>query len=385
MKAKLSICITACCVILASCALGGKQQAEKPHGEIEGLKVTNVRIPETNVLNLPSYYLSAYYRDTAEWLYAYNYRARALDCYDLRNRTVRQLLFKADGPSAVIRIHSLQICSPDSIWVFDESQRALLLNQEGNVCRSVTLTEGLADGQCIIVGHNYAMSTTDFYYDEARRSLLYCVANQSTSPASFFLREVFLDGVPAVSHPLMLPEEIPNVGEREYPYMGQPNVTFLPDKILYNYPVDSHIYVMDRASGDSNFTSNQAVPCNWKSYSDCERHRIENPHFYEIRYLPGRDMYVRLHVNGQEFDATKDLGTMLASKKLYLTVFDNRFSVVGESELPSQRYDLFTGWCTTSDALLLFVNNPLLEEERGEHMEYDLWKWFAHSVKNGRK
>lgn len=382
MKTKLSICIAACCVIFASCASGSKQQAEKPHGEIEGLKVTNVKMPETDVLNLPSYYLSAYYRDTTEWLYAYNYRARALDCYDLRNRTVRQLPFKADGPSAVIRIHSLQICSPDSIWVFDESQRALLLDKEGNVRRSVTLTEGLTDGQCIIVGHNYAMSTTDIYYDEARRSLLYCVANQSTSPASFFLREVFLDGAPAINHPLLLPEEIPNVGEREYPYMGQPNVTFLPDKILYNYPVDSHVYVMDRTSGksqafeaNSNFTANQAEPCDWKNYADCERHRVENPHFYEVRYLPDRDMYIRLHVNGQAFDATKDLGTMLASKKLYLTVFDNHFSVVGESELPSKRYDLFTGWCTTSDALLLFVNNPLLEEERGEWLEYDRVEW----------
>ena len=184
----------------------------------------------------------------------------------------------------------------------------------------VPLTEGLADGQCIIVGHNYAMSTTDIYYDEARRSLLYCVANQSTSPASFFLREVFLDGAPAVSHPLMLPEEIPNVGEREYPYMGQPNVTFLPDKILYNYPVDSHIYVMDRASGESqafeansNFTSNQAAPCDWKNYADCERHRVENPHFYEVRYLPDRDMYARLHVNGQAFDCWKRRGESIWS------------------------------------------------------------------------
>ena len=180
----------------------------------------------------------------------------------------------------------------------------------------------------------------------------------------------------------MLPEEIPNVGEREYPYMGQPNVTFLPDKILYNYPVDSHIYVMDRASGESqafeansNFTSNQAAPCDWKNYADCERHRVENPHFYEVRYLPDRDMYARLHVNGQAFDATQDLGTMLSGKKLYLTVFDNQFSVVGESELPSKRYDLFTGWCTTSDALLLFVNNPLLKEERGEWLEYDRVEW----------
>lgn len=382
MKTKLSVYITVFCAILASCSPGGKQHENKTHGEIENLIVTNKKMPETDVLNLPSYNLSAYYQDTTEWLYAYNYRARALDFYDLRNRTVRQLPFKEDGPSAVIRIHSLQICSPDSIWVFDESQRALLLDEKGNVLRGIQLTEGLADGQYIIAGHNYAMSTTDIYYDKTRRSLLYCVKDQKASPAYFFLREIFLDDLPAISYPLLLPEEIPNAGEREYPYMGQPNVTFLPDKILYNYPIDSHIYVMDRRSGktqtfeaDSNFTPNQAEPCEWKSYADCERHRIENPHFYEVRYLPDRDMYIRLHVNGQEFDATKDLGTLLASKKLYLTVFDNRFSVVGESELPSKRYDLFTGWCTTSDALLLFVNNPLQEEERGEYLEYDKVEW----------
>ena len=380
---RLSIYIAACCcAIFTSCSSGGKDYANKAHEKIKDLKITTVKIPETDVLNLPSYNLSAYYRDTTEWLYAYNYKTHALDCYDLRNRTMSQLPFKKDGPSAVTRIHSLQVCSPDSIWVFDESQRALLVDRTGNVRRSVVLTDGLSEGQLIVAGHNYAMSTTDIYYDGARHSILCCVRDQSVSPASFFIREVFLDDAPAMSYPLSLPEDIPNVGEREYPYMGQPNVTYLPNKILYNYPVDSHVYIMDRTSGktqtfaaNSNFTQNQVAPCHWNNYADCERHRVENPHFYELRYLPGRDMYLRLHVDGQEFNTTKDLGEMLASKHLYLTVFDNRLSVVGESELTPKRYCLFTGWCTTSDDLLIFVDNPLSEEEKGEYLEYDRLTW----------
>lgn len=382
MKKKMYIGLSACCILLASCLSGGRQQAEKRHGEIETLKITGIKVPETDVLNLPSYYLSVCYRDTTDWLYAYNYRAHALDLYDLRNGTLRQLPFKKEGPSAVLRLQGLHVCSPDSIWVCDESQRALLLDGDRNVRRSVSLTEGLADGQMIVMGHNYAMSSADLCYDGSRRSLLFCVKDQSASPESFCIREVFLDTLPAINHPLELPAEIPNVGSREYPYMGQPNVVFMPDKVLYNYPVESHVYVMDRASGktrvfgaDSNFTQNRVKACNWQSYADCERHRVENPHFYEVRYLPGRDMYIRLHVDGQVFDPNKNLGEMLAGKKLYLTVFDNRFSVVGESELPSGRYDLFTGWSTTSDALLLFVNNPLSKEEKGEYLEYDRIEW----------
>lgn len=383
MKKKYYIVsLSVCCILLTYCFSGGKQQTEKRHGEIETLKITDIKMPETDVLNLPSYYLSAYYRDTTDWLYAYNYRAHALDLYDLRNGTLRQLPFKEEGPSAVLRFQGLHVCSHDSIWVCDETQRALLLDGERNVRRTVSLTEGLDGGQLIIMGHNYAMSSADLYYDGSKRSLLFCIKDQSVSPGTFYVREVFLDGLPSINHPLELPAEIPNVGSREYPYMGQPNVVFMPDKVLYNYPVESHVYVMDRASGktrvfeaNSNFTRNHVAACDWKTYADCERHRVENPHFYELRYLPDKDMYIRLHVDGQEFDATKDLGEMLARKKLYLTVFDNRFSVVGESELPSRRYDLFTGWITTSDALLLFVNNPLLEEEKGEYLEYDRIEW----------
>ena len=383
MKIQELICI---CLFffLAACNSTDEKKVRIETSPIKDLKIENHVIPESDILNLKSYYLSTYYHDSIDWLYGYNSKLHALDCFNLKNGEATQISFKTEGTSSVIRpITGLFICSQDSIWVVDATQNAILLNRNGEVLKKIELPLGLSSGQSVMVERNYAISTTDLYYDRSRCSLLFGIRNADTNPVSFEVREIFLsDSVPQIIYPLHLSVDVPEVGNGEYANMDRPNITFTPDKIIYNYPVESHVYVMDRASGktrvfeaNSNFTRNHVAACDWKTYADCERHRVENPHFYELRYLPDKDMYIRLHVDGQEFDATKDLGEMLARKKLYLTVFDNRFSVVGESELPSRRYDLFTGWITTSDALLLFVNNPLLEEEKGEYLEYDRIEW----------
>ncbi|CDB10010.1 uncharacterized protein BN744_01332 [Bacteroides sp. CAG:633] len=100
-----------------------------------------------------------------------------------------------------------------------------------------------------------------------------------------------------------------------------------------------------------------------------------NPHFYEVGYLPARDMYIRLHVGEEEYNTSKKLNDILAGRKLYLTVFDNQFNILGESELATKRYSLLTGWCMTSDALLLYVDNPLSSENKEENFEYDELRW----------
>lgn len=66
---------------------------------------------------------------------------------------------------------------------------------------------------------------------------------------------------------------------------------------------------------------------------------------------------------------------ILAGRKLYLTVLDNQFNVIGESELATKRYSLLTGWCITPDAVLLYVDNPLSGESKEEIFEYDELKW----------
>ncbi len=369
----------------ASCSPKQNKNTGINHSNIEGLQIETHVLPEAGILNLKSYYLSDDYQDTTEWLYGYNFKLHALDRFDLRNGKATQLSFHTEGRSAVIRpITALSVCSPDSIWVVDATQSALLLNGKGELLGKVKLSSDLSSGQSVMVERNYAISTTDLYYDKARRSLLYGIRNASTHPVSFGVREIFLaDSVPPVTYALRPSVDIPDVGDGDYANMNRPNITFTSDKILYNYPVESHVYVMDRKSGeteiheaDSRFCKNKAEKCeSRKDYTKWEKHGVVNPHFYEVSYLSARDMYVRLHVGEEEYNTSKKLNDILAGRKLYLTVLDNQFNVIGESELATKRYSLLTGWCITSDAVLLYVDNPLSGESKEEIFEYDELKW----------
>ena len=382
---KISVCIFVIGFLFSACHSGNKQNGGNRLSNIEGLKVENMIHPESGILNLKSYYLSVCYRDTTDWLYGYNSKLHALDCFNLQNGKAMQLSFSAEGNSAVVRpITALSVCSPDSIWVVDATQSALLLNRKGKKKKKIGLPSVLSSGQSIIVERNHAISTTDLYYDEIRHSLLFGIRNASTTPVSFQVCELFLsDSISPVIYPLQPSIEIPEVGDGDYANMNRPNITFTSDKIVYNYPVESHIYVMDRKSrqtdvyeADSKYCKNKADKCESRDdYAKWEKHGVVNPHFYEVRYLPARNMYIRLHVGEEEYDTSKRLGNILAGRKLYLTVFDNRFNVIGERELASRRYSLWTGWCVTENALLIYVDNPLSEEEKGEYLEYDKLEW----------
>lgn len=373
------------CSLLACHSENNKKYAEAESSDMAELKIENIIQSESGILNLKSYYLSVCYQDTTDWLYGYNFKLHALDCFNLRNGKAAQLSFSAEGNSAVVSpITALSVCSPDSIWVVDATQSALLLNRKGEVLKKIRLPSILSSGQSIIVERNHAISTTDLYYDEIRHSLLFGIRNASTTPVSFQVCELFLsDSIPPVIYPLQPSIEIPKVGDGDYANMNRPNITFTSDKIVYNYPVESHIYVMDRKSrqtdiyeADSKYCKNKADKCESRDdYAKWEKHGVVNPHFYEVRYMPARDMYIRLHVGEEEYDTSKKLGDILAGRKLYLTAFDNRFNVIGERELASRRYSLWTGWCVTEDALLIYVDNPLSEEEKGEYLEYDKLKW----------
>lgn len=94
--------------------------------------------------------------------------------------------------------------------------------------------------------------------------------------------------------PLPASVDVPHVAEGDYADMSRPNLAFTADKIVCNYPVESHVYVVDRRSGQTNvfeapsrYTANKAEPCRSRTdYTQWERYRVENPHFYELMYLP---------------------------------------------------------------------------------------------------
>ncbi len=373
------ISVPALCLAFSSCSSGSrKAAADDDH---IGLTTKTLQIPSSDVLNLKSYYLSCTCRkDTSEWLYAYNYKEHALDRFDLHSLGSMQIPLAVEGASAVVRpISGLYVCSPDSIWVYDAAQKALLLDGKGLVLRSVPLAAGLSSGQAVMIERNYAISTTPLYYDAHRRSLLFGIRDASGPSIVFKVREYFLDTGRATDMPLPASVDVPHVAEGDYADMSRPNLTFTAEKIVCNYPVESHIYVIDRRSGQtdvfeapSRYTANKAEPCRSRTdYTQWERHRVENPHFYELMYLPASGRYVRLHTAGQMYDASKKLMDQLLEKRFFLTLFDHDFSVLDEEELPAHRYNIFTGWCPVSDALLFYVDHPLSGGEETEELVID--------------
>ncbi|MBD9091072.1 MAG: DUF4221 domain-containing protein [Bacteroides oleiciplenus] len=368
-------------LFLFSCSGTKKQNTGEPANAME-LKTEEILFPASEVLNLKSYYLSATFQnDSLNLLYGYNYKSHALDCIDLNRRQLSQIPLSREGESAVMRdMCGLYIQAPDSIWLYDGSQRILLINSRGKLLKVVDLRPDLKDSEQVLINTNHAMSTAHLFYDRKHNSLLYGIKDFSTSPISFRVRETFLDGTTAsINYPLQPSVVVTNVTGRDYGNMADLNISFVEDKIIYNYPVESHVYIVNRINGkqevveaDSRFTKNEVEKCESGSYDRWERHNIENPHFYDVMYLPQQKMYARLHLGGIEFDDTVDRLKLMDNRDLYLTLFAEDFTVVGEAKLSPHRYNYFTGWTGTGDGVVLFVDNSLDENEKTEELAVDI-------------
>ena len=133
---------------LAACRSGSKK--ENVFGNsidlLQNVGVEEVMIPASNVLNLKSYYISSVYQhDSITLLYGYNYKTHALDCFDLKTLKTLQIGLSQEGQSAIVKpIADLFVCSPDSIWIFDATQRLLLMNSQGEVTKIVNLLDSLS-------------------------------------------------------------------------------------------------------------------------------------------------------------------------------------------------------------------------------------------------
>ena len=369
---------------LASCRSGSKR--ENVFGDsihlLQNVGIEEVVIPASDVLNLKSYYISSVYQhDSITLLYGYNDKARALDCFDLKTLKTSQISLSQEGQSAVVQpIADLFVCSPDSIWVFDAAQRLLLLNARGEVMKSLNLLDGLGEHEHILIGRNYAIATERFYYDSERGSILFGVVDASGSSTEFRVREISLTNVENVIDYALQPSVVVgDVYNGGYANMNKPNICFFESKIVYNYPVESHVYIVDRRTkelrvveANSHFSANRARKCPSNSdYAEWERHGIENPHFCEVMYLPQTDKYVRLHTAEYEYDSKKSMEEMICGKDLCMTIFNGDFSMLGEVKLEKHRYSCFTGWCAMNDGLILYVDNPLLDGDVMENLVFD--------------
>lgn len=329
--------------------------------------VRHVRIsPLADILELKSYYITSFMNcDSINGIVAYNYRLHSLDLIDVVGKGISSITLQKEGPDGIPgRISGICPVSKDSIWLYD-GIAMYLVDGMGHVYDKINFQ----DKENIIIETNYAMCTARFSYNKENTSLLYLTERDSFSIEEYDVRNKCIINKYPLSYPLVNPD-----GEQVYGDMYHPNVNFAEEKIIYNYPYESSIYVLDMNSGEqsvitanSAFTSNIADKCTSNGYSVWERHRIENIHFFDVMYLPESQLFVRLHQSGVVFDARQPILSVLDGKSLYMSVFDKEFHTMGELKLEDRRYSLFTGWCALANSLLLFDDNSL-----SDSVDYDM-------------
>ena len=362
---------------LASCM--EQKSQNKIKNNIVEVEVEEMKFPPQTVLQLKSYYLSsAVHTDSADFLIGYNYRLHSLDYMNLQSKEVTQTILSDEGPDAVISLTGLYANSLDSIWMSDESERVFLLDNAGQIKPTVNLKEYLQDTEQLLINTNHAMFTSHLYYNEIRQSLMFLVKKMASQ--TFVVRELFLDkGKDAIDYELEPSRIIPDITSG-YAFINAPNVNFTTTDIIYNYPFESSVYTLDIQTGErkyvpaqSQYTENiveRVEP--GTDYSTIEKCRIQNPHFFDVMYIPKLKKYVRLHLGGVDFDEKRGRDELMNDRILYLMIFDEKMKVLGESKLLEHRYNNFTGWSVSYNGVALFVDNILDEEDDTEDLAIDV-------------
>ena len=362
---------------LASCM--EQKSQNKIKNNIVEVEVEEMKFPPQTVLQLKSYYLSsAVHTDSADFLIGYNYRLHSLDYMNLQSKEVTQTILSDEGPDAVISLTGLYANSLDSIWMSDESERVFLLDNAGQIKTTVNLKEYLQDTEQLLINTNHAMFTSHLYYNEIRQSLMFLVKKMASQ--TFVVRELFLDkGKDAIDYELEPSRIIPDITSG-YAFINAPNVNFTTTDIIYNYPFQSSVYTLDIQTGErkyvpaqSQYTENiveRVEP--GTDYSTIEKCRIQNPHFFDVMYIPKLKKYVRLHLGGVDFDEKRGRDELMNDRILYLMIFDEKMKVLGESKLLEHRYNNFTGWSVSYNGVALFVDNILDEEDDTEDLAIDV-------------
>ena len=168
----------------------------------------------------------------------------------------------------------------------------------------------------------------------------------SKGKSNFFASEYSLTDHSIKTYPLGATED--KDFRNEYGWKQCPNVTYTDKAILYNFPIESNIYVIDIESGKgsafggkSQYTTNSVKKLQSPfSFTDGNRHIHENVHFFELLYDSTNDRYYRLHLGSNvDYNDKMDFESLYHSKTMYLMVFNNEFEIINETKLDKERYN----------------------------------------------
>ncbi len=253
--------------------------------------------------------------DSVSYYIGLNRQSGQLECIDIKSRKPYVLVvYPKEGPLIVSEPHGFYVHNLDSIFIFSQF-RLFLMNKEGKIRRYWNINRpelGSLTVRGIDFGElNFANTISNdipLYYDDDENSLYFGLINIKTDKydPAFYKHPICgrfnLNDSTFTSLPIYFPEDY----QKNIYVLDQPNITFLDDRIIYNFKIYSKFYIFDKESGKiteydcpSWFTPNIVAPLIAQPGEDRIQAELTNlsmnPEFRAVQYDPFRDCYYRFH------------------------------------------------------------------------------------------
>lgn len=321
--------------------------------------------------------------DGIETLITYNglYQSNNLQFLNIQHggATLENIKLPKEGQDAISQVTSFDYYKQDSIFVISmfyvgiiNSNGEVLLKQPIN--RTNINLRGIDFSEKMI----FADYNCPLYYDPQENSLYVGIRSSKF--------DVFHDGFynGAIAGKLNLTdmsfEEIPiyypeNFKTQRYGTLRTPNITFLEDKIVYNFQYASTIYSYDKKNAtikkfecDSQFTSNQAQPLEMIGFDQeaIQRYSAMNAIFFRMNYDHHKNLWYRTHFS-QNFN---EHNGMYGKNEAFLSIWNEAFEKIKEIKLP---WNINPLGIFITEENLLFYDVATEDEDVASFKKYSLF------------
>ncbi|SFA56637.1 protein of unknown function [Pedobacter suwonensis] len=357
------------------------------------IKIDSIKIPVKQGYANAYFTYTQYSEHNVDYLLGYNPNTLSIDIFDLTNRILcRQLSLV--GKKLSLKnldrkdldknrsIADIGIVNFDSILLNYSNDRLIVIDTNLNKKKDISM-DSISNrnnffGKLLSYSHEFKM----FFFDgKLIFNPIYSNFNwdrKMPAFASFDLNGGRLEFLP--------------ISYSDYLYKIKGNAGFLtsivtsehqkPGVLTYGYLYESNIYQYDPKR--ATITCYGAAPLKGKSLADSVSytkgddpkkwvtHHIENTQFFNVMYDKYRNIYYRFSLRNINQKDGKYFNSIL-DKPLVLMIFNEKFEVVKEIDLPKYRYSPNT-WFITKEGLFISPNHRKNRFIDPLHLKFDIIK-----------
>ena len=378
----LFICVAAC---MTDPTFTLKKNSQSNNHQIKFF-TEEIQIP-IDTLSSPSYFIYHHYSDEGnDYLFTYNGNIHALDVYNLSTKNLyKRINLQGEGPDDVSGLQKIYVHNWDSIFV----HRHLfthLIDTAAKVYESFDL-QTISDTSSDDIGDLIVNRNFDFAYHPGTQSVYFynvysgnipkCIQNPVVAKLNIQTKTISLLPI--------FQSEYYQQNNGRFGFLYQVNATVTPQRLIYNFPIESNIYAYDfftqqtQIHGGKSRNSENLVPAfreqNMEEEEAWNKHAIESTTFFRILHDPYRKLFYRFHWGNIDYQVSENHFSSFIDKPLYLMVFNEDFEVLDEIQLTPQTHAPYT-WFVTKDGLHINLSHPVYKGLEEDKLKIEVFKFY---------